>query len=97
MGVPISRVIVFEGLYWGPPYFGKLAFITSMSIITVIIMLTDITIIATITILAIVMPSLTTMTIITSTPDFGALPLTSAATLSGSCMVQCELGLQKME
>ena len=24
MGVPIIRTIVFGGLYWGPPYLGKL-------------------------------------------------------------------------
>ena len=26
LGVPIIRTIVFWGLYWGPPYFGKLPY-----------------------------------------------------------------------
>ena len=29
LGVPITRTIVFGGLYWGPPDFGKLPYTSS--------------------------------------------------------------------
>ena len=25
LGIPTTRIVVFSGLYWGPPYLGKLS------------------------------------------------------------------------